>query len=183
MAAHQGRHKKPVIPLLHENPDNLPRDKTETDTESWEKLKRFRQRVEEKHTCAYWTTADDLKARVIVGLTSAVKRHPAVGWVRADKVPAESTVAEILKLRNRIAELEQSVEADKTHPPEGTEDLMRGDDVFELHFEFTAGERYDSPNFDARLSFTWNDMFGGVAPKMINECSELDLYSAFRTLP
>ena len=148
--------KKPVVPLLHENPDNLPRDKPETDK-----------------TCAYWTTADDLKARVIVGLTSAVKRHPAIGWVRADKVPAESTVAEILKLRNRIAELEQSAEADKTHPPEGTEDLMQGDDEFEIHFEFTAGERYDSPSFDARLSFTWNDIFGGVAPRMINECSEL----------
>ena len=171
--------KKPVIPLLHKNPDNLPRDKTETDAESWEKLKKFRERVEEKHTCVYWTTADDLKAKVIVGLTSAVKRHPAVGWVRADKVPAESTVAEILKLRNRIAELEQSAEADKTRPPEGTEDLMQADDEFEIHFEFTAGRRYDSPSFDARLSFTWNDIFGGVAPKMINECSELELHSAF----
>ena len=33
--------KKPVIPLLHENPDNLPRDKTETDSAAWEKLKKF----------------------------------------------------------------------------------------------------------------------------------------------
>ena len=123
--------KKPVIPLLHQNPDNLPRDKTETDAESWEKLKKLRERVEGKHTCKYWTAADDLKAKVIVGLTSAVKRHPATGWVRADRVPAESTVAEILKLRNRIAELEQSAEADKTHPPEGTEHLMQGDDEFE----------------------------------------------------
>ena len=32
--------KKPVIPLLHKNPDNLPRDKTETDQASWEKLKK-----------------------------------------------------------------------------------------------------------------------------------------------
>lgn len=28
--------KKPVVPLLHENPDNLPRDKTETDSAAWE---------------------------------------------------------------------------------------------------------------------------------------------------
>ena len=27
--------KKPVIPLLHENPDNLSRDKTETDGAAW----------------------------------------------------------------------------------------------------------------------------------------------------
>lgn len=43
---------KPVVPLLHKNPDNLPRGKTETDKESWEKLKKFRERVEAKHTCA-----------------------------------------------------------------------------------------------------------------------------------
>ena len=78
--------KKLVIPLLHKNPDNLPRDKTETDAESWEKLKKFRKRVEKSHTCVYWITADDLKAQVIVGLTSATKRHPAIGWVRADRV-------------------------------------------------------------------------------------------------
>lgn len=173
--------KKPVIPLLHKNPDNLPRDKTETDAESWKKLKKFRERVEEKHTCVYWTTADDLKAKVIVGLTSAVKRHPAVGWVRADKVPAESTVAEILKLRNHIADLEQSAEADKTRPPEGTEDLMQADDEFEIHFEFSVWlEDFDSERYNAHLQFTWNDIFAGVAPRMINECSEPDLQAAFR---
>ena len=35
---------KPVIPLLHKNPNNLPRDKTETRAESWEKLKNFAKR-------------------------------------------------------------------------------------------------------------------------------------------
>ena len=54
--------EKPVIPLLHENPDNLPRDKTDTNTEFWEKLKKFRKRIEEKHTCVYWTTGHELKA-------------------------------------------------------------------------------------------------------------------------
>lgn len=67
-----GLQKKPVIPLLHKNPDNLPRDKTDTDKESWAKLTKFRKQVEGKHTCNYWTTADDLKAKAIVGLTTAI---------------------------------------------------------------------------------------------------------------
>ena len=49
--------KKPVIPLLHKNPDNLPRDKTETASRVLGKLKKFRQRVEDKHTCASSETA------------------------------------------------------------------------------------------------------------------------------
>ena len=65
--------KTPVIALLHQNPDNLPRDKTETAENVWEELKRFRSKVEDKHTCVYWTTAEELKARVIVSLTSCTK--------------------------------------------------------------------------------------------------------------
>ena len=33
------RKKKAVIPLLHNKPDNLPRDKTETDLEAWKNSK------------------------------------------------------------------------------------------------------------------------------------------------
>ena len=43
--------KKPVIPLLHENPESLPRDKTETDEAAWKKLKAFRDKIEKKHLC------------------------------------------------------------------------------------------------------------------------------------
>jgi len=38
--------KKPIVPLLYMNPDNLPRDKTDTSESSWAKLKLFRERVE-----------------------------------------------------------------------------------------------------------------------------------------
>jgi hypothetical protein len=115
--------KKPVIPLLHENPDNLPRDKTETDEAAWRRLKDFRAKVEKRHTCVYWNSHEDLKAKVIVGLTATRKRHPAVGWVRADQVPTNATLSEMLALRKKVAELEAQAAADRVRPPEGTEDL------------------------------------------------------------
>ena len=124
--------KKPVIPLLHKNPDNLPRDKTETDEKYWDKLQSFRIKIEDKHTCVYWSPAEDLKDRVIVGLTSAVKRHPAKGWVRADQVPTGATIADILKLRQRVAELEEELKEQRRTPPPGTEGLLQGDDPFEI---------------------------------------------------
>jgi hypothetical protein len=136
--------RKPVIPLLHENPDNLPRDKTETDSAVWEKLKAFRAKVEKKHTCVYWRNADDLKAKVIVGLTAVTKRYPAVGWVRADSVPTEATITEVLALKNRIAELEQQAAALRDRPPAGTEALAQGDDHFELHLSFVARKEFSS---------------------------------------
>jgi hypothetical protein len=177
--------KKPVIPLLHENPDNLPRDKTETDSAAWERLKAFRAKVEKKHTCVYWKNADDLKAKVIVGLTAATKRHPAIGWMRADKVPTEATVLEVLSLKNRVAELEQEAVARREQPPNGTEVLAQGDDKFQLQLSFTAREnlplhpyRVDQ-RFDASITPSWNAIFAAVAPSMINEASDLDLRRVF----
>lgn len=178
--------KKPVIPLLHENPDNLPRDKTDTDQGRWKKLKTFRVKVEKRHTCVYWTSSDDLKAKVIVGLTSAMKRAPAVGWVRADKVPTEATVTEILTLRKRITELEADVAANITGPPKGTEELVQGDDTFEVSVTFDARKKlavypyHEDESYSGPITPTWDEIFAAVAPSMINETSDSDLHDAFR---
>jgi len=174
---------KPVIPLLHENPDNLPREKTETDEAAWKKLKEFRSKVEKNHTCVYWRTPDDLKAKLIVGLTSAVKRYPAIGWVRADKIPSGASIEDALALRERVAELESELSRLRTEPPPGTEDLMQGEDTFEVSCEFEArdpGDILSGTRYSARFSPTWNEIFAGVAPTLINEASEPDLRRAFR---
>jgi len=93
---------KPVIPLLHKNPDNLPRGKTETDKDAWTKLKNFRKKTEAKHTCVYWESPDELKSQVVLGLTSTIKKHPAKGWMRADKLADKETLTELLELRKKI---------------------------------------------------------------------------------
>jgi hypothetical protein len=179
--------KKPVVPLLHEKPDNLPRGKTETDAAAWAKLTAFRSKVERRHTCVYWSTADDLKAKVIVGLTSVIKRQPAAGWVRADTVPTSATVLEVLTLRNRIAELEQASADRDTGPPPGTEALAQGDDRVELNVQFTArpnSSKYPhdkDTGYRASISPTWNQIFAAVAPTMTNEATDHVLRAALKS--
>lgn len=179
--------KKPVIPLLHENPDNLPREKTETDEAAWVKLKTFRAKVERRHTCVYWRGPDDLKAKVIIGLTAAVKRHPGVGWIRADEVPSDATLADLLALKNRVAELEAEVAASRDRPPAGSEALAHGDDTFSVHFAFVGRRRVDAypyhedEGFKATILPTWDSIFAAVAPCMIQEASAATLRRAFLT--
>lgn len=176
--------KKPVIPLLHENPNNLPRDKTETVEAAWVKLRNFREEVERRHTCVYWNSPDDLKARVIVGLTATVKKHPAVGWIRADKIPSEATLADIVSLREQVSKLQSELDRTSTDPPPGTEDLMQGEDPFKIHLSFTArtpGNYLDSKEYSASFNPTWNEIFAGVAPVLISETSEPELRRAFNS--
>lgn len=177
-------HKKPVIPLLHENPNNLPRDKTETDEVTWAKLQDFRDKVEKRHICAYWNSPDDLKAKVIVGLTATVKRHPAVGWIRADKIPSEATLADIVSLREQVSKLQSELDRTRTDPPPGTEDLMQGEDPFMVNLSFrarTPGGYVSPKEYTASFGPTWNEIFAGVAPVLINEASEPALRNAFRS--
>jgi len=179
--------KKPVVPLLHEKPDNLPRDKTETDASAWKRLTTFREKVEKRHTCVYWKNSEDLKSKVIVGLTAIIKRQPMVGWVRADQVPTGATLVEVLTLRNRIAELESVSAARDTGPPPGIEGLAQGTDRVDVSVIFSA--RLSSSNYphdqDVRfrgsLNPTWNQIFGAVAPTMTNEATDTVLRNALKT--
>lgn len=175
---------RPVLPLLHKNPNNLPREKTETDEDTWAKLKAFRAKVEKRHTCVYWSSSEELKARVIVGLTATVKRHPAIGWVRADKVPSDATLSEILTLRHRISELEAEIADDKMTPPSGTEDLEQGEDLFEFDIKFSSrpfGSRlsFEDTKWTAVFGLTWNKIFAGIAPTLINEASHDEVMTSF----
>ena len=175
---------KPVIPLLHKNPDNLPRGKTETDLKAWQKLKSFREKVENNHTRVLWETPEELKAKVIVALTTVVKRHPAKGWMRADKLINEDTLKELLELRKSNSELISQLNSVKTGPPEGVEQYVQGDDEFEAECSFRAkiydkeGD-YEYLNYTGNFSITWNEIWGSIAPKLINEASEFDLSNAF----
>lgn len=173
--------KKPIIPFLHQNPDNLPRGKTETDAKAWDKLKQFREKIEKAHTCVYWNSADSLKASIVLGITSAAKRHPAIGWVRADQVPSEATIADVLSLRQQVSVLTYELDKARKMPPPGTEELMQGDDTYEINFSFNArpegGSYSDQVPYTGSIQPSWNDIFAGVAPQLIDEASESRLRS------
>jgi hypothetical protein len=176
--------KKPVIALLHSNPNSLPRSKTDGSDSAWKKLEAFRSRVENKHTCVYWNSADDLKAKLIVGLTTETKRHPSVGWVRADNVPDNATIADILALRNKVAELEAQLKKQAEGPPPGTEDLVQGDELFTFNVSFQSSGTKATPNvafnWTARITATWDQIFAAVAPALIHEATDYELRRSFR---
>jgi hypothetical protein len=164
--------KKRVIALLHGEPDSIPRGKTDKEDKKWAQLAAFRQKVSQRHTCQFWTSAQDLKSGLIVSLTSTVKRHPAVGWVRADAVPSGATVEEILSLRNKVAALEARLESTRTSPAEGTSHLQQGDDEFFIISKLESAT-HQLDEFETGIS--WDEIFGLVGPALLNETTDASL--------
>lgn len=172
--------KKPIVPLLHKNPDNLPRDRTETEGSAWQMLLDFRKKVEKRHTCVYWTSPDELQAQVILGLNSAFLRKPGIGWIRANEVPSDLELKETLAMRRKITELEQQIATSSTEPPPGSDSLLQGNDEYPVEFKFDCRDKQDSfgensVTYEATIQPTWNGIFAAVAPSMINEAQDFKL--------
>jgi hypothetical protein len=171
---------KPVIGFVHKDPGSLLASRCEQSDEGKTKLEEFRNIVQQK-MCRFWDSPADLGSQVSRSLVKLIKTHPSVGWVRGDLVPDLPAAEEILRLRNRIEELEGNLAAARTQAPEGTGSLAQGDDPFSVEYKFQShlpGKSYEATDYTHNIVFTWNEIFAAISPLMINEVSEPELRDA-----
>lgn len=81
--------KLKVIAFLHKNLEEIPVGKLDIDPELRARLTAFRDKLSSNRLVKFWTKADELPGLVALSLTNAIKRFPAVGWVRANAVANE----------------------------------------------------------------------------------------------
>ena len=93
--------KIPVLAFLHERPGQIPSEFT--DPEHAGKLTAFREKIKSsKRLIKYWTTADNLGARVQTALFHAFESRPRKGWIRYDPSRDSSHLKEQLDQVNRL---------------------------------------------------------------------------------
>jgi hypothetical protein len=165
---------KPTIAFLHKDPGTIQANKCETTQAGKEKLVAFRASVEKK-LCKYWASPSELGSVVSRSLIQLIKTTPAVGWVHADELPDKNATLELLKLRQRVDELQVELARSRTTAPKGTEDLAQGDELHGLRYSFSSQNNktpYGTTNWTATFQATWNEIFAVLGPLMINEASE-----------
>ena len=157
--------EKPVVAFLHGDLGSIPSKWTEKSEEGKEKLKAFRDFVQQR-VCKGWTTADGLGSVVSRSLVALRKSHPAVGWIRADQLP-ETTTAEILELRKKVDKLEGALQAARTQAPAGADKLAQGDELCEVKCKsrWGNGVRYSD-------TLSWDDILYLTLPAMMAEADE-----------
>ena len=172
---------KPTIAFLHKDPGSIAVKFCEDGTEGKAKLASFRALVEKK-LCKHWTTPADLGSVVSRSLIQLRKTSPGIGWVRANQLLDKDATLELLKLRNRVDELEGELARVRVSPPKGTENLLQGNDGQNFRYTFTSwfpGSPNKTQHADPgqNITLTWNAVFGILAPLMINEASDEALAS------
>lgn len=170
---------KPTIAFLHKDPGTIQSNKCEITQEGKQKLAAFRALVEKK-LCKHWASPAELGSVVSRSLIQLIKTAPGIGWVRADELPDKNATIELLRLRQRVDELEEELARSRTTAPKGTDDLAQGDELHTLQYSFRAydNQTHDETNWAGTFQATWNDLFAFVAPLMINEASEPSIQAA-----
>ena len=75
---------KPVLALVHEDVEMLPRSKVETTTKKSYLLKLFQKKVYQGRLIKKWNNKDNLKSAALTALAEMKRTTDAPGWVRAD---------------------------------------------------------------------------------------------------
>jgi len=134
-----------VIALIHENPDKLSYKNSEQDPDLRRKLDTFRDKVKTKRLVDFWSEPAELPGKVALGIMNAKTMYPAIGWVRADRISNEQTLSELIKAKNEIEILKETIENSNKEVVGIEIDNTVADfsDTVELHYELISEEDFD----------------------------------------
>jgi transcriptional regulator with XRE-family HTH domain len=97
--------QKPCVAMLHESPGDIP-NRLSDEGRQKKLLANFRKFVADNgSTVGYWKDAESLALESLAALRNAERRHPAVGWIRADSTVAEASAQS--QMLGRIESLER----------------------------------------------------------------------------
>lgn len=171
---------KPIISFLPKNPQKIPSGKCDNDSGKKEKLEQFKGMAKKK-LIKYWESPENLGSVVSRSMVRLIKDFPAEGWVKSGSAVDEKSIHEIARLQRENNELKERLKTIATEAPKGTEGFARGEDEIQILYTFSARDKstYGSYSCHWRESFTWNDLFSCVAPKMIDECTDFAFRHAY----
>ena len=170
---------KPIITFLHESPDKIPSGRCEQDPESKQKLLAFRELCKQR-MCKTWTSATDLGGKVSRSLIHLIKTTPAVGWVRGDAVPDESTARTINKIREENEALRTQLEGMRKEPPKGAESLAQGKETVAICYTHKQTVDHEQTVTRPSTTMTWDEVFSIIAPSMISEAADYYIRQVLR---
>lgn len=165
----------PVIAFTPAKPEEIPVGKTDKDPEKAEKLAAFLELVRQK-MCKSYENAQDLGSVASRSVIKLIKKHPAIGWVRANNLTSAESSKEILELKKQIEELESKLYKQKNFAPPGSESLEQGSDIFEVKYHYVEQQWQSMVNADdGNIKFSWDEIFSILSPLMVDESPEAKL--------
>ncbi|OCH43721.1 DUF4062 domain-containing protein [Aliivibrio fischeri] len=164
----------PVLGFVLADNASWPSDKMEATAEKRGSLEEFKSKIKSK-LVNFWTTKDDLHAKVSIALMKTMQTNPRVGWVRSDKITTSpETIQELTRLsqenavlRNELNKVENVIKKseDKTDANAKTFDILKKNTAKIFIFESNAKD-WNTPKDGSLLG-----IFKAIAPNLMVENS------------
>lgn len=160
-----------VIALLHQNPGKISLEHSEPEPVGREKLRKFRDKVSKGRLVKFWNSASELPGLVSINLSRAMNAHPAVGWVRADKVASIEVLGEINHVRKLNDQLLTQIgkyqeELRRLSSPPALPDLAGLDEEVELWGKYWSGMHRSRRDWN--ITTTWRKIFAHISPYLLS---------------
>lgn len=127
--------KIPVLAFLHKTPEKLSVENAEITKEARDKLDSFRAKASKGRLVEFWENKDQLAYQITTGIISAIKIHPAIGWVKADKTSSSETISELNELRKQNIAYSEKIQT-----------LMENTEVLRIEFDILKRKRNSISN-------------------------------------
>ncbi|HHX8579332.1 TPA: DUF4062 domain-containing protein [Vibrio diabolicus] len=160
-----------VIALLHQDPDDLPRSKSELEEAKYQKLQKFREKVSDGRLVRFWKDASQLPGEVSLSLNKTMKMFPAVGWVRADSAASQELLVEL----NDVRKENEALKAKILKLNEGSS-LIPSNELADFDSRFEVKGQYSlyalsinraTSHVNWTKETTWAELFGLLSPFLV----------------
>lgn len=153
-----------VVAFVHQNPGDIPSGKSESSSDSRDKLAQFRDKVTKGRLVKFWNNANELPGLVALSLTKTIKMYPAIGWVRANQVSNEELLTELNQLRKENQKILKGKSKIIIQPQTiEVEDLASLDTMFEIRGKCKISDQKDTEKAWS-MQLSWKELFISIAP-------------------
>lgn len=162
-----------VTVLLHEDPNSLPAIKTEMNPESREKLLRFIEKAQTGRLRKTWKSAQDLPGLVALSMSRTIKTHPAIGWVRANKISNESDLRAMIDLQKENERLRNELEQKNLTGTFNLPEKVAGlDTQFTIHYRLYPLNIMEINYQTGSITKSFSDIFSYISPLIFKTAVE-----------
>jgi len=168
----------PTLGFILSGDTSWPREKSDTDKKTIQKLNSFKEKIKGKHV-SFWNNKDDLYGKCSIALMKSFNAYPREGWVRASQIQQDFNYSkELIRLSSENAALRDQVKeleaiANKSHDLEKTIEILKSNKKNISVWKKGAGD------WEISGTFTLYQIFETVAPELQVEMDLITLAKFF----
>lgn len=161
----------PVLGFVIDTKAPWPSDLAENSSEKREALDSFKEKIKGR-LVNFWSTKDDLHAKVSISLMKAILINPQVGWVRSDEAIGPDVIKELTRLSTENAIFRSELEAlrrkeqkfiDISNKEKETIETLRKNKV-DVYIAMEGDNEWPEP-----IEGTLLEIFEAIAPNLLIE--------------